>query len=116
MPIETSGIYCRPLTVKDKNEVIESIANSFCMRNPLLKSLKLSKKERYEYATYAAMFLADNKSSGAFDGDNDEQLCGVQINCSSYFVPDIDLEKYLQSVSPKTQYLIRVMTFVMHLY
>ncbi|CAK8677983.1 unnamed protein product [Clavelina lepadiformis] len=53
------------------------------------------------------MFLTDNKSLGAFDDDNDDQLCGVQINSSSYFVPDIDLEKYLLSVSQKTQNLIR---------
>ncbi|CAK8677988.1 unnamed protein product [Clavelina lepadiformis] len=109
MPIETSGIYYRLLTVNDKKDVIESVANHFCMMDPLCISLKFSEKERYEYATYAAMFLADNTSIGAFDGD---QLCGVQINCSSHYASVVNVEKYLQSVSPKTKYFIRFDDFL----
>ena len=69
MPIETSGIYYRLLTVNDKKDVIESVANHFCMMDPLCISLKFSEKERYEYATYAAVSTVQSMS------DNEGNRC-----------------------------------------
>ncbi|CAK8677945.1 unnamed protein product [Clavelina lepadiformis] len=58
------------------------------------------------------MFLADNRSMGAFDVNNSEKLCGVMINSASDFDPGINMEDYLQSVSKNTQYSIRVDNFL----
>ena len=52
---EKGEIFYRFLTVEDKDDVINLLANNFCIEEPICKCLNFSEKERYEYATYASV-------------------------------------------------------------